>query len=37
VVSLHANDYSNWIGNDLFSRPVGGGQPWRGDRQEHRA
>ena len=25
VVSKHANDYSNWIGNDLFYQPVGGG------------
>lgn len=24
VVSKHANDYSNWIGNNLFYQPVGG-------------
>jgi hypothetical protein len=37
VVSTHANDYSNWIGNDLFYQPVGGGSPWSGDRREHRS
>jgi hypothetical protein len=24
VVSPHANDYSNWIGNNLFYQPIGG-------------
>ena len=37
VVSTHANDYSNWIGNDLFYQPVGGGSPWSGNRREHRS
>src|SRR6185312_4074284 len=37
VVSRHANDYSNWIGNDLFYQPVGGRLRWSGDRREHRA
>ncbi len=37
VVSTHANDYSNWIGNDLFYQPVGGESAWSGDRREHRS
>jgi feruloyl esterase len=30
VVSPHADDYSNWIGNGLFYQPVGGGGSGRG-------
>lgn len=37
VRSAHATEYSNWIGNYLFYRPIGGGSAWDGHGRGHRA